>query len=73
MLTEVHHLQALIPQLDLDVNNTAKAGDVVEAGLTDTQALEAALDSSVQSYVDVIIGYFDQYIDVAEEQVFEIY
>ena len=69
MLSDTRHMTALVTQLDADVNETTKAGLVVEIGLADTQTLEAELDKSVENYIDVIIGYLDQYIDVAIQQV----
>ncbi|XP_072044099.1 prominin-2-like [Amphiura filiformis] len=68
MLSDSQLLQALIPQLELAVNETGKAGIVVESNLNDTKVLEEVLDASVSSYLDVVIGYMQQFVDVAIDQ-----
>ena len=69
MLSDVNHIQTLIAILELDVNETAKAGAVVESNLNNTAALENELGASVSAYVDVVIGYMEQFIDIAIKQV----
>ncbi len=69
MLSDSQHLQSLIPLLDIAVNTTSQAGMVVSSNLNNTAALEQTLDTSVSNYLDVVIGYMDQFIDIAIKQV----
>ena len=70
MLSDTHLIRDhLITQLDADVNDTVKSGADAETGLADTVSLEEELDLAVVVYIDNVIGYLEQFIDVAALQV----
>ena len=63
-LESVHRTQDLALVLDADVTSTANAAENSET-LINRNVTEIALQEDVQDYIDVTLGYAEQYSDWA--------